>query len=45
MTKIKRTKKKIHYKLGLKGKTENNETFIKYSRKKIKTITGTNIKT
>jgi hypothetical protein len=42
MTKIKRTKK-IHYKLGLKSKTKNNETFIKYSRKKIK-ITGISIK-
>jgi hypothetical protein len=37
-TKIKRTKKKktIHYKFRLKGKTKNNETFIKDSRKKNK---------
>jgi hypothetical protein len=25
--------KKIHYKLGLKGETKNNETFIKDQRK------------
>jgi hypothetical protein len=37
MIKIRRTKtKKKYYKLGLKGKTKNNETFIKVSRKKIK---------
>jgi hypothetical protein len=40
MTKIKRTKikKKIHYKLELKGETKNNETFIKDSREKKKII-------
>ena len=38
MIKIKRRKTKkntIDYKLGLKGKIKNNETFIKDSRKKI----------
>jgi hypothetical protein len=29
-------KKKKNYKLGLKSKIKNNETFIKISRKKIK---------
>jgi hypothetical protein len=32
----KQRKKIIHYKLGLKGETKNNKTFIKDSRKKIK---------
>jgi len=34
MIKKNKNKKTIHYKLGLKGKTKNNETFIKDSRKK-----------
>jgi hypothetical protein len=37
-------KKIIHYKLGMKGETKNNKTFIKDSRKKNKKIKKITIK-